>query len=193
MRRHPSQTHREGIHLSLPRRHRRRATAAVEFAVSLTVLMFFVFTAVEFFRASMLRHTADCAAYEAARAAICPGVSSDDALAVASNYLATVGVTPASVTVSPDPIDRNTTQVQVEVQIAMAANSWVTPAFLTGKMLIGRSRLMTARAPILLASGMSVPSTAPSEIETAIEPEATAAQSQAPALDMSSASPPPML
>lgn len=139
----------------------RRAVAAVEFAISLTVLMLFVFVGFEFFRASMLRHNADCAAYEAARRAIVVGASNANAVAMANDYLARVGVAPTSVTVSPNPIDENTTQINVEVRIAMNNNSWVVPSFMNGKVIVGRSRLMTERAPINLVGALPLPPAPP--------------------------------
>jgi len=140
-----------------PRDHHRRAAASIEFAVSMSVLTFFVMAGIEFFRVSMIRHHADNAAYEAARAAIFPGASNADAVTAANNYLSLIGVTPASIKISPNPIDQNTAHLQVEVSIAMDDNSWGVGSFMAGKTLVGRCRLMTERAPVLLANAMPVP------------------------------------
>ncbi len=173
----------------------RRGAAAVEFAVSLSVLMLFVFVGIEFFRASILRHNVDCAAYEAARAAIFPGATHSDAIAAANAYLAKVGVTPQAITVSPDPIVESTAHINVVVQVAMDTHSWVSPSFLGGKMIIGRSRLMTERAPLILASAMSVPPTqaSPPSPNSPPGPEPTTAPESTQSYSTSSPSPPPML
>jgi hypothetical protein len=143
--------------LSIPPSNWRRGAAAVEFAVSLSVLAMFVFSGVEFFRISILRHNADCAAYEAARVVIVPGALHADAVTAANDYLNRVGVTAATIIVSPNPIQETTTQIEVQVQVPMNANAWGLPSFIHGKTLVGRSRLMTERAPLILAGAMPVP------------------------------------
>jgi TadE-like protein len=134
----------------------RRGAAAVEFAVSLSALFLFVFIGIEFFRASMLRHNADCAAYEAARISFVPGATNSDAVMAATDYLTRVGIKAGSVTVSPNPVTETTTKIQVDVQIPMNANSWIVPKFMNGKVIKGRSRLMTERPPAVLAAAMPV-------------------------------------
>lgn len=109
---------------TLPFKGDRHGAAAVEFAVSMSVLALFVFAGVEFFRASMLRHNADRAAYEAARVAIIPGATHADAFAAANDYLTRMGVSPAAAIVTPDPIREDTAHIEVQVQVAMDANSW---------------------------------------------------------------------
>jgi outer membrane biosynthesis protein TonB len=169
----------------------RRGAAAVEFAVSLTVLFFFVFAGIEFFRASMLRHNADCAAYEAARAAIFPGATNGDAVAAASSYLSKVGVIPATIVVSPETIDSNTPSVEAEIRISMASNSWATPSFLGDKVIIGRSRLMTERVPIVLLAAMPVPPPPPApEPDPTPDPEPDPPPNPTPDPDPTPAPPP---
>jgi Flp pilus assembly protein TadG len=64
----------------LNRNHRRGATA-VEFALTAPIFFVFLLSAFEFGWLNVIRHTADNAAYEAARAAIVPGATVADARA----------------------------------------------------------------------------------------------------------------
>ena len=52
----------------------------------------------------MIRHTADNAAYEAARAAMVPGASSGEATTLAQGILASQQIRDASIVIAPDPI-----------------------------------------------------------------------------------------
>ena len=57
------------------RRPDRTAAAAVEFAIVATIFFLLVIAAFEFGRMNVIRHTADNAAYEAARHAMVPGAT----------------------------------------------------------------------------------------------------------------------
>jgi len=115
--------------------HRRGATT-VEFAVVLPMLILFVFAALEFSRANMLRNTIENAAFEGARIGIVPGASATDVEAAAQNLLDMLRINDSTITVSPTPIDATTTAVTVTVSAPMSiANNYVTPKFFLGNTL----------------------------------------------------------
>ena len=58
---------------------RRQGAAVIEMALTLPVLFLLLFACYEFGRANMIRHTAQGAAYEAARVAIVPGATRAEA------------------------------------------------------------------------------------------------------------------
>ena len=80
----------------------------VEFAIVAPILFLFFFAAFEFCRASMIRHTADNAVYEGARAAIIPGATAGEAQAEASLILNSLGLTNTTCLLytSPSPRDK---------------------------------------------------------------------------------------
>jgi Flp pilus assembly protein TadG len=65
----------------------RDGVAVVEFALTAPIFFLFVLAAFEFGWMNVLRHTADNAAYEAARAAMVPGATAADATVKANNIL----------------------------------------------------------------------------------------------------------
>lgn len=115
---------------------RRSGATAVEFALVLPILMLFVFGALEFSRANMLRNTIENAAFEGARQGITPGATASEAQAAAQALLDTLHVNDSTVTVSPATIDASTESVTVTVTAPMSlANHYVTPKYFLGKTL----------------------------------------------------------
>src|SRR3972149_6271968 len=94
-------------------RQPRRGAAAVEFAITAPVFFLFLLAAFEFGWLNVMRHTADNAAYEAARQAIVPGATAAEATAEAQRVLNIVGARDAQVTITPSTIDANTKSVTV--------------------------------------------------------------------------------
>ncbi len=113
----------------------RRGTTAIEFALTAPLLLAFTFGALEFGRANMIRHTAQNAAYEAARAAIVPGATSAQAEAAAYAALSFAGIGTASVTITPAVLGPGDNEVTVDVSVPMTPNSYLTPLFLDGQNL----------------------------------------------------------
>lgn len=127
-----------------PRVHRRGATVA-EFAIVAPVLLLVMFAMFEFSRMNVIRHTADNAAYEAARMAMVPGATVEDAVAEARRLMSTVGARGVSVNVTPDEIDTSTDEVVVEVTAPMNANAIVVPRFTRDAVIRSRATLRTER------------------------------------------------
>jgi Flp pilus assembly protein TadG len=126
------------------RQHRRGATA-VEFAITAPVFFLFLLAAFEFGWLNVLRHTADNAAYEAARAVIIPGASQTDAQNKANQLLKVVGARKAKVTITPNPVTADTDKVTVSIEIPMNSNGLIVPRFTGKTTLVSSSTLRTER------------------------------------------------
>lgn len=123
----------------------RRGATAVEFALTAPVFLLFLMAAFEFGWLNVVRHTADNAAYEAARSAVVPGASVAEATAKADTLLRVVGARGATVTVSPNPVTVSADKVTVNIRIPMDQNGLIVPRF-TGKTTIeAESTLRTER------------------------------------------------
>lgn len=110
------------------RRSRKRlGVFTVEFAVCSSVLFLSVFASLEFSRFMFARHSVDQAAFEAARIGVVIGNTRAQVEAAATNVLASAGLRNATVTVTPQTIDGNTTTVTVQVSCPFASNSWLPP------------------------------------------------------------------
>jgi hypothetical protein len=92
-----------------------------------------VFTALEFARMNITRHTAVNAAYEGARRGMVPGASAADARNVAQGVLDVVGARGTVVTVDPSVITPETQTVTVDVDVDVEKNGWLAPLFFRDK------------------------------------------------------------
>lgn len=95
---------------------------------------------------NVMRHTADNAAYEAARAAMVPGGSVADATAKANSILNIVGAKGATITIAPNPVTTDTKEVTVSVDLPMNRNGLIIPRFTKATVLHSESTLKTERA-----------------------------------------------
>lgn len=130
------------------RRHRasRRGATVVEFALTAPLFLLFLLASFEFGWLNVMRHTADNAAYEAARHAMVPGATAAEAVARANSILSAVGARNAKVTVSPSTIATSTEKVTVKVEIPVNSNAIVIPKFAKNKTLVSSSTMRTERA-----------------------------------------------
>ena len=94
----------------------------------------------------MLRHTADNAAYEAARRAMVPGATAAEAKSKANAILNIVGTRNAVVTVSPAVINNATDKVTVTIDVPMKNNALVVPKF-TGKTTLHSAATLRTERP----------------------------------------------
>ncbi|MEQ8850000.1 TadE family protein [Botrimarina sp.] len=127
------------------RRPVRRGATAVEFAIVAPVFFMVLLAMFEFTRLNVLRHTADNAAYEAARAAMVPGATADDARDAANLLLRVAGARGATVDPTPAVITTDTEEVSVAISVPLDQNGWVVPKFTRGRTLTSRSTLRTER------------------------------------------------
>jgi Flp pilus assembly protein TadG len=124
----------------------RHGAAAVEFAVTAPIFFLFLLAAFEFGWLNVIRHTADNAAYEAARTAMVPGATAAEATAKANTLLTVVGARDATITVTPSVLTTETEQVTVSIDVPMASNGLIVPRFTSQTVLHSESTLRTERA-----------------------------------------------
>ncbi len=109
-------------------RKARRGAATVEFAIVASVFFTMVFTAIELSRTNMMRNLTQDAAYYAARKAMVPGASRQDAVNEANKILALAGTRGAIVSINGgSELNRDTDQITVVVSVPMSANSILLP------------------------------------------------------------------
>jgi Flp pilus assembly protein TadG len=124
----------------------RTGAVAVEFAITAPIFFLFLLAAFEFGWLNVMRHTADNAAYEAARTAIVPGATSAEALAKATTLLNVVGARGATINITPNNITNSTTEVTVAVDLPMSSNGLIVPRFTGKTVLHSESTLRTERS-----------------------------------------------
>ena len=135
----------------------RRGAHTVEFALVLPVILLLFFGGIEFARMSILRHVVDNASYEAARHVIVPGSTAQEGIDRANGILATMGVTGASIVVTPNPIKEDTDIVEVKVTLPALNNMWAVSIFSQGMSFESETRLLTERGPMQQAKGILGP------------------------------------
>lgn len=125
--------------------HRQGATA-VEFAIVAPIFFILMLASFEFSRLNVIRHTADNAAYEAARHAMVPGATAAEAVAKANSILRTVGTRGARVTITPTTLGPDVDTINVSIDVPLNQNGWIVPKFTSGRTLTAQSTLRTERA-----------------------------------------------
>ena len=123
----------------------RRGATVVEFAIVAPVFFLLLFASFEFSRLNVIRHTADNAAYEAARIAMVPGATAGEAVTAANDVLNVIGTRGAVVTVNPATLTSSTTQITVTVDVPLDQNAWIAPRFTGSAVLRSQSTLKAER------------------------------------------------
>lgn len=95
---------------------------------------------------NVIRHTADNAAYEAARHAMVPGATAAEARSKAFSILNLVGARGATITINPATIDESVDEITVTVDVPLSQNGWIAPKFTSNKTIRAESRLKTERS-----------------------------------------------
>jgi Flp pilus assembly protein TadG len=129
-----------------PLKRRRTGAAAVEFAIVAPIFFVLVIGSLEFGRLNVIRHTADQAAYEAARHAMVPGATADEARDHADRMLRIVGARGANVTIDPRNLGPEVNEITVTIDVPLAQNGWITPRFTSRTTIHAESRLKTERS-----------------------------------------------
>jgi Flp pilus assembly protein TadG len=124
----------------------RGGVVAVEFAITAPIFFLFLLAAFEFGWLNVLRHTADNAAYEAARTIIVPGATANEATVKAQALLNIVGARGATISITPASVTSSTTQVKVAIDVPMNKNGLITPRFTGKTTLHSEATLRTERA-----------------------------------------------
>jgi Flp pilus assembly protein TadG len=123
----------------------RRAAVTVEFALVCPIFLLIVLGTIEYSRINIIRHSVDNAAYEAARLGIVPGATVDEVTAKAQQLLAIVRIQSSTITVTPNPLNDDSDEVTVTIDVPVANNSWLIPQFGAGLVIRGTSTLRTER------------------------------------------------
>lgn len=124
----------------------RRGATTVEFAIVAPIFFLLLLASFEFSRLNVMRHTADNAAYEAARHAMVPGATVSEAVTKANTILRTVGTRGARVTINPTVLGPDVDTISVRVDVPLDQNGWVVPRFTKGSTITAQSTLRTERA-----------------------------------------------
>lgn len=127
------------------RRALRRGATAVEFAIVAPIFFLLLLVSFEFSRLNVIRHTADNAAYEAARVGMVPGATAQEAIAEANRIMNIVGARGSRVTINPTALTPDTTEVTVTVDVPMDQNGLVTPNFTAGQTMTAQATLRAER------------------------------------------------
>ncbi len=116
---------------------------AVEFAMTLPLLILLVFSILELSHANMVLNSIEAAAYEGARRGILPGATVTDCVDAAEESLRISRVRNATVSVTPGDLVNNRTANEVEVTITAiyGQNNIVAPKFTSGLTFVRRCRL----------------------------------------------------
>jgi Flp pilus assembly protein TadG len=128
------------------RHNRRRGATAVEFALTAPLFFLFLLAAFEFGWLNVIRHTADNAAYEAARSAIVPGATAAEARTKADRLLRIVGTRGATINVTPSTVTPQTDEVTVTIDIPMSSNGLIVPRFTGNTVINAVSTMRTERS-----------------------------------------------
>jgi Flp pilus assembly protein TadG len=124
----------------------RRGATTVEFALTAPIFFLFLLAAFEFGWMNVIRHTADNAAYEAARTIIVPGATATEARNKANSLLNIVGARGATVTVTPSTVTTETEAVTVAIDVPMSSHGLIVPRFTKNSTVHSESTLRTERA-----------------------------------------------
>ena len=114
---------------------RRRGAVAVEMAITVGLVFFFFFAALELCRVSMMRHTVEHALYEGARQGIVPGATATDVQTKAQGVMRTIGIRTAAIDVTPSVIDNSTPEVSVRIRMPLDQNLFAPAFFFRGLTL----------------------------------------------------------
>jgi Flp pilus assembly protein TadG len=124
----------------------RRGATIAEFALTVPIFFLFLMAAFEFGWLNVIRHTADNAAYEAARPARVPGGTAAEARTKANKILSAVGARNAVVTVSPSVLNSSTKEVTVTIDVPVNDNALVFSKFTRNGSLHSTATMRTERA-----------------------------------------------
>ena len=113
----------------------RKGAVTVEMALTVSLAFFFFFTALEFTRVSMIRHTVENALYEGGRQGIIPGATASEVQTTAARILRTIGINDATISVNPTTIENSTREIAVRIELPLDRGLFAPAVFFVGKTL----------------------------------------------------------
>jgi Flp pilus assembly protein TadG len=130
-------------------RRRRRAVAAVEFAVVAPFLVMLILGIIEFGRLIMLQQIVTNASREGARRAIVEAASVGEVQTIVSEYLTNAGVSDETIVITPDTLVALGLgdPVSVEVTVPYGPNSWLPAPWFLGGTTLSAESIMRAERP----------------------------------------------
>ena len=117
--------------------------AVVEFAIVANITFLITLTCMEFARMNMVRNLSQDAAYFAARHAIVPGATSDEAVAEADRIMSSM--IEDGYTVSVSELGSDATEVTVTVSVDLADVAFFAPLFLPNTTINAVANMKTER------------------------------------------------
>jgi len=144
--RRPLRRHAAKRHHWLARRHRgqdRAGASVVEFAIVANILLLMVLTCMEFARMNMVRNLAQDAAYFAARHAIVPGATEQEAIDEAERIMSSMVTNGYSVNVTP--LNSDETDIRVTVDVDLSQVALFAPYFLPNTNISTVAHMRTER------------------------------------------------
>lgn len=121
----------------------RRGAAAVEFAICANIFFVLIFTCMEFARMNMIRNLAQDAAYFAARQAMVPGATVQEAIDAADDVMGMM--TASGYTVDVEELGSDTPNVVVTVTVDFDEIALFAPMFLPNATIQTTARIATER------------------------------------------------
>ncbi|MEM0925424.1 MAG: TadE family protein [Planctomycetota bacterium] len=131
------------------RQHRRRrrrdrlGAAAVEFAICANIFFVLIFTCMEFARMNMIRNLSQDAAYFAARHAMVPGATAQEAEDKAAEVMGMM--TNSGFEVEVSELDQDSESLEVTVTVNFDEVALFAPLFLPSKTIASTARVYTER------------------------------------------------
>ncbi len=122
---------------------KRLGVAAVEFAIIANVFFIMLLACMEFARLNMVRNLSQDAAYYAARQAIVPGATSDEAHAEADRIMS--ALLNHGYTVDVSEVNKEAMDVSVTVSVDLHKVALFTPLFLPDTTMRTTARIRTER------------------------------------------------
>lgn len=132
--------HASAFRRSAPQRW---GAAVVEFAIVANILMIIILTCMEFARMNMARNLMQDAAYFAARQAVVPGATADEAIAAADGIMGSILSNGYTITVSN--LDADSTDINVTVEVDLGAVALFAPYFLPETTISTTANMRTER------------------------------------------------
>ena len=126
------------------KRGSRTGAAMVEFAIIANLMFVVIFTCMEFARMNMVRNMAQDAAYFAARIAIVPGATADEATTEASRLMDSM-ISSDGYTVDVGDVNSESGEIVVTVSVDLDSVALFAPMFLPQAIITTTARMRAER------------------------------------------------